>query len=172
MSYIKDLLPTVGWVTSRMFVHDLNRDGMHEFIYFSQVANMTRIYSMNNTPYTPLSFTGELWTPPDGGDGDDDDGGGIPHAESDGSGVPPIFQNLNNPTILNFVFGIIVIIVSIMAASSIGITNPLLLVFVGILGTIISFTLGLLSIGFLVVILVSLVIMIMLALTIFKPGGQ
>jgi hypothetical protein len=151
----------------QMFSQDLNGDGDHELVYASDTQ--IRIYSndlvaFNNIPLGEEEVEGEV----DGSNIEDEVNDAETESEETGVPVPFIMLQRNIETII----ALAIIIALVVMVAGMGITNPVVLMFVGLIGAIIGVILGLISATILILIIVGLLVIGVLARGLLTSSGE
>jgi hypothetical protein len=143
-----------------LWLQDISGDNRNELIYMDDT--FLRIYSMNHTPATFLSY--EELLP------------GVTTTTAPGStttttinaDLPEIFSNVQNN--INLLIGLILIIglCLITAAKT---QSTIIIALAGVVGTIMAATLGLISTGVIVIIVISLICLTILGLTLLRGSS-
>lgn len=161
---VEDLFPTYDTTyKGTLLISDISDDSKGELIYYDE--DVLKIYSNDNTPFTFQNYTYVFSQVDDTNVSGSGTGSGDVTFDSDDNVFNVIQVNIK------FIIGLIIIIALIVAVAQAGVSNPIVLMFVGIVGAIISAALALISTSVLIIILVSCVILIIMGLTIFKNSG-
>ena len=147
-----------------LIVQDISTDDKNELIYID--SDNLRIYSNDNTPLTFMNFTYYNDT--------------ISSVSSSSSSSTTFNATITTPTAfvnnlndnIGLIVAIFIIIGLIIMTAQMGVNNPLILFFVGILGAIITSVVGLISSGVLVIIIVSAVVLLLLGFTLLKKRDR
>ena len=142
-----------------LMVQDISADDKNELIYIDDT--FLRIYSNDNTPFVFMNLTEEQ----------DLVNGSTTTTTLLGGGAvvttPTEFMDRIQGNILTII-GLFIVIAMVVMVAMMGVSNPVVLMFVAIVGAILVTMLGLLSGTVLILLLVGLVILIILGLTILS----
>lgn len=149
-----------------IIVSDISEDEKNELIYKDD--DTLYIYSMDNTPFSFMNWTYQDSLNPSSDNTTIDPD----QAEADATGIPLPFIKLQK--YIKDIIGLVLILAMVIMTAMAGVKNPIVLMFVAIIASVIANIIGLISTSVLVIILVSCVALVLLAITLFKSndGGN